>query len=174
MSLRMALLGLLTVSGPSSGYDLTKLFERSVNHVWQARHSQIYPELNKMAAGGLVVIEEEGPRGRKTYAVTEEGSRLLREWLLSAGPSRSIRDELALRAFLLPTLEPEEAVIALRDAARICEAKLAELEEIWRTKTQAGKGNFGRYALDLGMRQTRMFRDWARETAEEIERSIRS
>ncbi|GAA3444186.1 PadR family transcriptional regulator [Planomonospora venezuelensis] len=171
MSLRMALLGLLTVSGPSSGYDLTKLFERSINHAWQARHSQIYPELAKMADGGLVVIEEEGPRGRKTYAITEEGSRLLREWLLAGESSRSIRDELALRAFLLPTLEPEDAVAVLREAVLSCDAKLDGMEAIRRA--QDGKG-FGRYALELGMRQTRMFRDWAEETAEEIERSIRS
>jgi DNA-binding PadR family transcriptional regulator len=64
MSLRMALLGLLSVKGPASGYDLAKKFELSLNHVWQAGHTQIYPELVKMAADGLVDAGSEGARGR--------------------------------------------------------------------------------------------------------------
>ena len=35
----------LYATGPASGYDLAKSFERSLNHVWQAGHTQIYPEL---------------------------------------------------------------------------------------------------------------------------------
>ncbi|GII03470.1 PadR family transcriptional regulator [Planobispora takensis] len=174
MSLRMALLGLLSVSGPASGYDLTKLFESTINHAWQARHSQIYPELNKLAADGLVTVEEEGPRGRKTYTITEEGSRTIREWMLTTGPARSARDEKTLRAFLLPTLKPEEALEVLRETVRECEAKLAVLEEIERRPSRPRTAGFGRYALDLGLRHTRMMRDWAAETAEEIERASRS
>ncbi|WP_279578861.1 PadR family transcriptional regulator [Fodinicola feengrottensis] len=60
MSLRHALLGLLH-DGPASGYDLTKMFEsRLERFAWHARHSQIYPELNKMAVDGLVEVIEEG------------------------------------------------------------------------------------------------------------------
>jgi PadR family transcriptional regulator AphA len=53
MSLRYALLALLRV-GPLSGYDLQKQFSLSVGHVWHAPDSQIYPELRKMEAAGLV------------------------------------------------------------------------------------------------------------------------
>jgi DNA-binding PadR family transcriptional regulator len=168
MSLRIALLGLLTVSGPASGYDLTKLFESSINHAWQARHSQIYPELNKMTAEGLVTVEEEGPRGRKTYAITDVGARELRQWLLEREPSRSHRSEELLRAFLLPTLEPHEAVALLRREVEVYEAKLADLEELWRRKGDGNVG-FGKYALDLGIRQVKTVRDWAADMTAEIE-----
>jgi PadR family transcriptional regulator, regulatory protein AphA len=170
MSLRIALLGLLTVSGPASGYDLTKLFESSINHAWQARHSQIYPELNKMAADGLVTVEEEGPRGRKTYAITDVGARELRQWLLEREPSRSHRSEELLRAFLLPTLEPHEAVALLRTEVEVHNARLAELEALWKSKAH-GEVGFGKYALDLGIRQVRTARDWAADTAAAIENS---
>ncbi|MDP9846633.1 PadR family transcriptional regulator [Streptosporangium lutulentum] len=170
MSLRIALLGLLTVSGPSSGYDLTKLFEGSINHAWQAGHSQIYPELNKMAADGLVTVEEEGPRGRKTYAITDAGSLELRRWLVEKEPSRSHRSEAALRAFLLPTLEPQEALALLRAEVEVYDAKLEALEALWRSKSLAEVG-FGKYALDLGIRQIRTVRDWAADTAAAIESS---
>ncbi|MGW4663730.1 helix-turn-helix transcriptional regulator [Streptosporangium sandarakinum] len=171
MSLRIALLGLLTTSGPSSGYDLAKRFESSINHAWQARHSQIYPELNKMAADGLVTVEEEGPRGRKTYTITAEGRRELREWLLEGTPTRSIRSEGALRAFLLPTLEPHEAAARLRAEAEVYTARLAELEALMAAKASWKRPGFGEHALELGIRQTRVVRDWAEETAAEIERA---
>ncbi|MEV0417464.1 PadR family transcriptional regulator [Streptosporangium canum] len=174
MSLRIALLGLLTTAGPASGYDLTKLFESSISNAWQARHSQIYPELNKMAAEGLITVEEKGPRGRKTYAITDEGAHELRVWLIEKGPSRSYRSEGVLRAFLLPTLEPHEAAALLRAEAASYGVRLAELEAIRAAKSSWKEPGFGHYALDLGIRQTRLMRDWAEETAAEIEGSTRS
>ncbi|MER5425931.1 PadR family transcriptional regulator [Streptosporangium roseum] len=174
MSLRIALLGLLTAAGPASGYDLTKLFESSISNAWQARHSQIYPELNKMAAEGLVTVEEEGPRGRKTYTITEDGTRELRTWLIEKEPSRSYRSEGALRAFLLPTLEPHEAVTLLRAEAEAYGAKLTELEAILAAKSSCKQPDFGHHALNLGIRQARLMSEWAEETAAEIEGSTRS
>ncbi|EDV5156957.1 PadR family transcriptional regulator, partial [Salmonella enterica subsp. enterica] len=53
MSLRYALLALLTAR-PMTGYDLAKSFHVSVGHVWHAPDSQIYPELKRMLADGLV------------------------------------------------------------------------------------------------------------------------
>ena len=43
MSLRYAVLGLLA-RRPSTGYELTQTFDRSLRTSWHARHSQIYPE----------------------------------------------------------------------------------------------------------------------------------
>ncbi|PRC47663.1 PadR family transcriptional regulator, partial [Mycobacterium sp. ITM-2017-0098] len=43
MSLRIAALGLLA-EGPASGYDLLKLFEKSMANVWPATQSQLYSE----------------------------------------------------------------------------------------------------------------------------------
>ncbi|MFF5210779.1 PadR family transcriptional regulator [Streptosporangium sp. NPDC000396] len=174
MSLRIALLGLLTASGPASGYDLTKLFESSISNAWHARHSQIYPELNKMAAEGLVTVDEEGPRGRKTYTITEEGARELRTWLIEKEPSRSQRSEVALRAFLLPTLEPHVAAALLRAEAEVYGRRLAMLETIRATKSLAKQPDFGRHALELGIRQVRLLRDWSEETAADIEGSTGS
>ncbi|MEU4404444.1 PadR family transcriptional regulator [Streptosporangium sp. NPDC023963] len=170
MSLRIALLGLLTVTGPSSGYDLTKLFERSIGYAWQAGHSQIYPELNKMAAEGWVTVEQEGPRGRKSYAVTDAGALELRRWLLDKEPSRLYRDERLLRAFFLPTLEPHEAAALLRTEVEAHNAQLAHLEAL-RDDRERKEAGFGDYALDLGIRKTQTVCDWAADTAATIEES---
>ena len=83
MSLRYALLALLTAQ-PMTGYDLAKSFGGSVGHVWQAPDSQIYPELRRMHADGLLDAEDVrwGRAGTKTqYSITAAGVADLRRWM---------------------------------------------------------------------------------------------
>ncbi len=176
MSLRIALLGLLTAYGSASGYDLTKGFERSVAHVWQAGHSQIYPELAKMTGDGLVTVEAEGARGRKIYSITSEGRAELRAWLIGHDPMGPARSEVALQAFLLPLLDPGEALDVLERLKAYVEQKLAELEAMWAAKhalpvPEGASGvKFGDLALDLGIRQTRTTLKWANDAMAQLER----
>lgn len=161
MSLRIALLGLLDATGSASGYDLAKSFERSLNHVWQAGHTQIYPELVKMAADGLVAVESEGARGRKMYAITPEGAGQLRSWLIEHEPTGAMRSEVALQAFLLPLLDKESAIAVVERIRARLQQRLAVLECKDPTK-------FGRYALNLGLTQGRSALAWADETLAEL------
>ncbi|GII53169.1 hypothetical protein Pth03_15580 [Planotetraspora thailandica] len=177
MSLRIALLGLLAASGPASGYDLAKKFETSVAHVWQAGHSQIYPELAKMTADGLIAIEAEGARGRKIYGITPDGDAELRRWLLDHAPVSTQRNEFALQAFLVPLLEPDEAIAVLRRMKDGWEQRLAELERLHVMLSAAenateewGRGRFGAYALDLGIRQEHALIAGAADAIADIER----
>ncbi|MFI6598127.1 PadR family transcriptional regulator [Nonomuraea sp. NPDC050536] len=165
MSLRMALLGLLEVKGPASGYDLAKSFERSLNHVWQAGHTQIYPELVKMDSDGLIAVQSEGARGRKIYAITQEGMDQLRAWLQDRDPAITIRSEIALQAFLLPLLETRQAIDVLERIRHSFAERLSVLECYPDPET---KPNFGRFALKLGLAQTRTGLAWAEECLAEL------
>lgn len=111
MSLRYALLALLRV-GPQSGYDLQKQFSLSVGHVWHAPDSQIYPELRKMEAEGLVEGEEQtrGARGtRRMYHVTDAGDRAFLEWMRTPLDYSRVRDPAHLRAAYLESTSPDVA-----------------------------------------------------------------
>jgi PadR family transcriptional regulator, regulatory protein AphA len=109
MSLRHGLLNLLA-GEPMSGYDLSGYFAASMGNVWPAQHSQIYPELAKLAAEGLITqTGEGGPRGRKVYRTTPEGIEALRTWLRD-DPDYSVRFEALLRIFCLWTLPADEAI----------------------------------------------------------------
>ncbi|WP_219468216.1 PadR family transcriptional regulator [Nonomuraea rhizosphaerae] len=164
MSLKIALLGLLDAKGPASGYDLAKAFESSISNAWQAGHTQIYPELVKMAADGLVAVESEGARNRKIYAITPEGARLVRSWLIEHQPTAAMRSEVALQAFLLPLLDREDAIEVVLRLRRQFSERLAGLE----CRPVVKASGFGRYALRLGIAQGRAALDWADDTLAEL------
>src|SRR5579871_1620507 len=129
MSLRHALLGLLAEE-PASGYELTRKFERVLQrYAWHARNSQIYPELNQLADDGLAAVIDEGPRGRRTYAITDAGRAELRRWMRNPPETFQVRNEFVLRLFLLHALEPDEARTVLHQIAAESDAMLSALRE---------------------------------------------
>jgi len=129
MSLRHALLGALA-DRPRTGYALLKHFGQSLAYAWPASHSQIYPELARLLSEGLIEETETGPRGSRTYALTDAGLAEVRRWLRETEPDRRVRSDAALRTFFLWLLEPGEArahLLRERDHTR---AQLDELERL--------------------------------------------
>lgn len=111
MSLRYALLALLTVE-PMTGYDLHKQFEASVGHVWHAPDSQIYPELKRMEAAGLLEGEDIlwGQRGTKRqYHITDAGLADFRQWMSQKLEYARTRDPAHLKAAYLEWASPQDA-----------------------------------------------------------------
>ncbi|GGU23448.1 PadR family transcriptional regulator [Streptomyces violascens] len=169
MSLRHAVLGLLT-NRPASGYDLMKLFETSLAHVWSATQSQVYGELGKLADGGLVEVSAEGPRGRKEYAITESGRSELHRWLTEVEPVRTRRSDSLLRVFFLGELTRVEAKAYLLTEAERSAQQLAGLKE---AESAIDWGDdpisvHGRLALEYGKRLSAMHEEWARWAAEQL------
>ncbi|MFD7338580.1 PadR family transcriptional regulator [Streptomyces violascens] len=169
MSLRHAVLGLLT-NRPASGYDLMKLFETSLAHVWSATQSQVYGELGKLADGGLVEVSAEGPRGRKEYAITESGRSELHRWLTEVEPVRTRRSDSLLRVFFLGELTRVEAKTYLLTEAERSAQQLAGLKE---AESAIDWGDdpisvHGRLALEYGKRLSAMHEEWARWAAEQL------
>lgn len=127
MSLRHALLGLLTAQ-PMTGYDLAKVFDRSVEFVWHAPHSQIYPELRRMEADGLIAAESlfRGRRPKRVYAITADGRRELEQWVAEPSVPERVRDPQRLKTTYLEFASYD-------DARRHFRAHL-EHYEIWRRR----------------------------------------
>lgn len=100
MSLRHALLALLD-AGAMTGYELAKQFDVSVAYLWNAPHSQIYPELRRMEAAGLIGAESllRGERATKrAYSLTEAGARELVRWVAEVETAHPVRDPAYLKA----------------------------------------------------------------------------
>jgi DNA-binding PadR family transcriptional regulator len=165
MSLRFALLGLLSEQ-PASGYELTGKFERTLKrYAWHAQHSQIYPELNRLADEGLIQVIEEGARGRRTYAILEKGRAALRHWLINPPSDFVVRNEFVLRLFLLSTLDADGARALLRgvveESTRQREALQAAVDHVERAKALDAPSPFNRLVAEFGLRSFQTIHDWA-------------
>lgn len=135
MSLRYALLALLTAQ-PMTGYDLAKSFRVSVGHVWHAPDSQIYPELRRMDADGLIAgtAVPWGPNSTKTeYTITDAGRDAFRAWMGTAIPYPRERDPAHLRAAYFEWAEPD--VVRAQLVAHI--AHFADARQQWQGQLDA-------------------------------------
>jgi PadR family transcriptional regulator, regulatory protein AphA len=171
MSLRHALLGLL-VRAPASGYDLTKTFEHTLGRfAWQARHSQIYPELKRLADEGKVEIVGSGARGRKTYRTTATGQAEFREWMMRT-PEAGVRNEFVLRLFLVSSLDRDEAVTLLRGYADEAERQLTGIRSFLDEHEPAWERDpldYGHLAADYSLRMLGAIHAWALSAVDRIE-----
>jgi DNA-binding PadR family transcriptional regulator len=175
MSLRYGLVDLLSAE-PRSGYDLAQFFTMSMGNVWPAQHSQIYPELAKLVADGLIAQTGEGPRGRKVYQATPEGIDALRTWLRETEPDYSVKYEALLRVFCLWVLPQEEAIEYLR------RDRLEYQRHLDRLKEAIADGNWdasplsrsGRLAIEFGRRFYQAQVEWVDWAIEQVQAGILS
>jgi PadR family transcriptional regulator, regulatory protein AphA len=175
MSLRHAVLGLLA-EFPGSGYDLMKVFDKSLSPVWSATQSQVYTELNKLADDGLVVAAEQGPRGRKQYTVTEAGLAELRRWLAETRPVRYPRNEQLLRVYFLSKLPPDQARDYLTWLGETYAAEIEPLREV-STALADRTSDFARYSrlvIEFGLRHAAMTAEWAAWAAAQLDEMERN
>jgi DNA-binding PadR family transcriptional regulator len=112
------ILGLLAMR-PLAGYDIKAIVDRSTRFFWAASYGQIYPELRRLEAEGLVQGEDapNGGRQRRVYSLTPAGREALVEWLLGPTVTIELRDESLLRLFFADSL-PKEHALMLLDARR--------------------------------------------------------
>ena len=171
MSLRHALLGALA-DQPRTGYALLKHFEQSFAYAWPASHSQIYPELARLLEAGLIEQAETGPRGSKTYALTDEGLAEIRRWLRETEPDRRVRSEAGLRTFFLWLLEPDETESQLEKERTYWRGVLDEFERIRAEPTGRNKkARTFRIALEGGIRVVEARLAWLDAAVDEIRSS---
>jgi DNA-binding PadR family transcriptional regulator len=162
MSLRHSVLGLLAIQ-PSTGYELTRRFDRTLRNAWHAGHSQIYPELAKLEAAGLVEVIGEGARRSRTWDVTAAGRAELRRWLVEGEPHRAQRNETAVRWFLISLLDPPERRVVLERELAYLEAEAAERRAaVAEGGIAPGRATFAP-VLDLADRMDGVMTAWLRD-----------
>ncbi len=174
--LSRALLGLIAAE-PMSGYELARLFERTLARAWPARHPQIYPALAELEGQGLLRVSDTGPRRRKTYAITPNGIAEAQRWLRDTAPDRTVRNESILRLFMLWLLESQEAIAFLDEEIETHRQRLTGFERTLaddqRQRREHGTAQGGiafcaALALDWGIRHEREYIDWATQARERI------
>jgi DNA-binding PadR family transcriptional regulator len=177
--LGFAVLGLLA-EGPLSGYDVKLRMAEPVGFFWRASHSQIYPELAKLEAGGLVVHKEVPQRGKpdkKMYEITAAGLSAVKEWVSEPARMGPTRDEATLKAYLSWLGEPGKMAEMFRELAEKHEEKLKGYEETeaWMKSEWGEPEGFearkfaGYAALRRGIGFERTNAEWCRWVAKKLE-----
>ena len=108
MALRFAIIIALEDS-QGSGYEIAKWFDGGLGYFWHASHQQIYLELKKMTADGLVTFEEvqqEGKPAKKIYSTTEAGFAALDHWLATPARQAPLKDALLMRIYAGSRISP--------------------------------------------------------------------
>lgn len=161
-------LGLLAL-GPRSGYDIKATVDRSTRFFWAASYGQIYPELRRLEAEGLVAGEDapNGARGRRVYELTDAGRQALQDWLLGESVTVELRDESLLRLFFSDALPREQALGLLEARKRGHEDYLDVLRAI-----DARPGQDPDF-VDLVLRWGIDFNEWGRQWCEQQLRRLR-
>jgi PadR family transcriptional regulator AphA len=153
-------LGLLRMAGPSTPYELKQAVSLSVGRIWSVPHSQLYREPERLTQGGYVTVERERTgRRRKVYSLTEEGRRVLAEWLgETTDELPELRDVAVLKLFFGAEAAPlaEVQVEAHRNRLEEYETYLAALGE-WDESKGPRAPWFG---LEAGIRYERQWIDY--------------
>lgn len=161
------ILGALAVE-PRSGYDIKRLVDKATRFFWAASYGQIYPELKRLAAAGLVTEKgSAGERGRTVYRATSKGREALEQWLRSPEQALEMRDEGLLKLFFVGLLEPDDAIAVLEAKRRNHEAKLEQLRAIEPHAKAAER--FGPHAvLGYGRALSEFATDWCEQQINEL------
>ncbi|GGW41596.1 PadR family transcriptional regulator [Streptomyces lucensis JCM 4490] len=132
MSLPHAILTAL-LEKPSSGLELTRRFDKSIGYFWSATHQQIYRELGRLEAEGLIrtLPAEQPARGqRKNYEVLPAGRAELARWTAAAHDPKPHRDVLFLRLRAAAVVGTGGLEADLRRHLELHRRQLAKYQEI--------------------------------------------
>jgi DNA-binding PadR family transcriptional regulator len=181
-NLGYAILGLLAAR-PMSGYDIARLLKEPVSFFWSANHSQIYPELARLEAAGLVeyqVIEQYDRPAKKLHTITPAGLDAVKHWVTTPIKPQPSRSELVLKTFFIWLADPAQAVELFREQERVHAAQLQRHEQVLAKMEADGADRaglhspeFGNYLTLLrGVSYEREYTLWCRTVAEKLEAAI--
>ncbi|MER7931219.1 MULTISPECIES: PadR family transcriptional regulator [unclassified Streptomyces] len=148
MALRNALMAAL-LEGEASGYDLAKGFDATVANFWSATPQQLYRELDRMEAEGLVtarVVEQERRPTKRLFSLTDAGRREVRAFTAEP-PARpaAVRDELLVKVQCADAGDMAAVRAAVAGRMELATAKLARYERI-RQRLLAGRSEEAYFA----------------------------
>lgn len=119
------------LSGPVSGYKLTKRFNAAIGYFWQATHQQIYRELTSLEEHGYVErVPSSTHTSEKLYALTLEGRNVLTEWIMQPSEPGVLREDLLLKVRAGSLVQREVLLTELRRRRVLHVERLAVYREI--------------------------------------------
>ena len=162
------ILGLVRLA-PRSGYDVKRIVDRSTRFFWAASYGQIYPELRRLEAAGLVEGESQptGGRRRTVYRITSAGEEIHDEWLRAAGSAYELRDLGLLKLFFGDLLDRPDALRLLREM-RAARAEILDRLRIIKADPRRPRREVGELVIDFGVATHEFWVEWLDRAEREL------
>lgn len=125
-------LGVVSMRGPSTSYDLKQAVNRSVGYFWPFPHAQLYSEPKRLVDLGLLEVhQEEGGRRRQLYSATPAGLAALRSWLGEPTTEQmQVRDVAELKLFFAEFAQAEDVLRLAQEQVEQHRERIAVYEGI--------------------------------------------
>jgi DNA-binding PadR family transcriptional regulator len=157
-----AVLALLAIEGEHTGYDLFKLAEKAIGHVWSPARSGLYAVLPRLARAGLVrrrAVAQTTRADKQFYAITAQGRRALDVWLETVEPGAT--QSFYLKLFVGGLTTPDVLLEHVRQFQADAAARLETYLEIEPTNTNTGHDWYHRHLLELGIAAAQLDLKWS-------------
>jgi len=153
----------------ASGYDIVKGFQDTYGYLWNASFQQVYRDLAKLHADGLVDLEivANSPRPpRNVYRLNDSGWTAMRDWLATPTKAPNINDALLVKLASIHLSDPEvfqQEFAARRDHCRRQLDELSGIDSVFRSVPPDVLEKFGgvHLTLRLGIRQLETWLSWS-------------
>ncbi len=172
LSLKYTILVALS-EGPKTGYDVAKLFDKTIGFFWRARHSQIYRELAKLKDRQWVTsqeVEQSGKPNKVVFTITDEGREALFNWSREPNEPQELKDDFLIQLYRLESIDLEafrENLMLRLESHRDRHSRYIEKYELL-----AGKDSLSdvgqKLALEVGIRWEREWTDWCSKALEQL------
>jgi DNA-binding PadR family transcriptional regulator len=132
VSLKYAVLGAL-LEGEASGYDLAKIFDVSVSNFWAATPQQLYRELERLTADGMVearVVPQERRPNKRMFTLSEAGRQDLAAFTAKEPRPTAARDELMVKVQALDVGDAGAVRGHIEERMEWARGKLARYERV--------------------------------------------
>lgn len=170
---RFAILGMLAFQ-PMSGYDIKKIVDSSLAYFWKENYGHIYPMLAELSREGLIKLqgrdrkkETKGGPERKVYAITEQGGKVIKDWLYQPHEAENSRIELLLKLFFGILVPVEISIAAIEREKKSALHILEELKKIRKQAHAEGPNEtslFPLITLSYGEKHFKAIVEWCDET----------
>ena len=125
-------LGLVSVLGDCTSYDMKRAVSQSIGYFWTFPHSQLYAEPPQLVQLGLLdERQEQSGRRRRVYTLTPAGRAALDAWLREPTTDQTqIRDTGLLKLFFGEGMSGDEIAALAREQEQAHRELLAVYEAI--------------------------------------------
>jgi DNA-binding PadR family transcriptional regulator len=166
-----AVLALLAIEGERSGYDLFKLAEKAIGHIWTPARSGLYAVLPRLEQAGLARSRAAAAKksaDKQLYSITATGRRSLNDWLETVEPGAA--QSFQLKLFVGGLTTPDVLLEHVEQFRADAEERLATYREIEPTNTNRGHDWYHRHLLELAIARAQLDLKWADEVARALDR----